>query len=129
MYFRGGRAKRALLNLCPRDIVERKRRDDAAITRDVDRLPRDCDKGCDTAEFIAARREKLRSAALVECRVTRTGNGGMFDEDDGVLRIKLLQCERHNQQVGGREVSVLDEAGGGFLGDFNGQQNRALPRQ
>ena len=70
-YFSGDGNEGSLLDFRPCDVVDRKRRNNTAIARNVDGLPAECDKRNNTAQFIAARRKDLRTATLIKCHVTR----------------------------------------------------------
>src|SRR4029077_15544368 len=80
VYFRGDGDEGSLLDFRPCDVVDRKSRNNTAIAGDVDGLPAESDKRNDTAQFIAARRKDLRTAALIKCHVTRLGLRCVFDE-------------------------------------------------
>src|SRR5262249_9054539 len=124
-YFGGGTDKRALLDLGPGDVVDRKSRHNVAVARKVDRLPAKRNEGDDTAELGAACGENLRTTAMVECDVARTGTCSVLDKRCGVLGAKFLQCTRHDEQIGRRVVPVFDKAAHAVVCDTERQQSGA----
>jgi hypothetical protein len=69
LYFSSSRNEGSLLDFGPGYVVDRKRRDNIAVARDIDRLAPERLERDETAEFIAARSEDLRAPAMVKSRV------------------------------------------------------------
>jgi hypothetical protein len=67
--FSSNRNEGALLDLGPGYVVDRKRRDNIAVPRDVDRLAPERDERDDAAELITARGDDLRTSAMVKSHV------------------------------------------------------------
>jgi hypothetical protein len=58
-----------LLDLGPRYVVDRKRRDNIAVARDIDRLGPKRHERDDAAQFVTARGQDLRAPAMVKSHI------------------------------------------------------------
>src|SRR5262245_52996010 len=67
--FSRGRNEGPLLDFGPGYVVDRKRRDNIAVARDVDCLAPERDERDDAAELIIARGDDLRTSAMVKSHV------------------------------------------------------------
>src|SRR5262245_36424643 len=67
--FSRSRNEGSLLNLGPRYVVHRKRRDNIAVARDIDRLGPERHERGEATQFVTARGEDLRAPAMVKSHV------------------------------------------------------------
>ena len=115
VYLSRGSNEGPLLNFGPRDVVDRKCRYNITIAGNVNRLPAECNKRNNAAQLAAACRKDLRPPAMVKGDVARTGSCRVFDKRGRILRIKLLQRERHDQQIGGCVIPIFHKTAYAFL--------------